>query len=70
MSLQGKWADMPAVITDEMVQEFAVVAPYDQVASAIKERYGGVVDRIGFGAVTRDPEEREAICEIIRQLQA
>lgn len=70
MSLQGKWAEMPSVIPDDMVQEFAVVAPYDRVAAAIKERYGGIVDRIGFGAVTRDPEEREAVCTIIKQLQS
>lgn len=70
MSLQGKWAEMPAVIPDDMVQEFAVVAPYDKVVDAMKERYEGVCDRVGFGAAMRSPEDAEAAREIIKQLQA
>jgi probable F420-dependent oxidoreductase len=70
MSLQDKWAEMPSVIPDEMVEEFAVVAPYDSVAAKMKERYAGVVDRIGFGSASRDPEEQEAVRTIIKQLQA
>ncbi|MCC6383197.1 MAG: LLM class flavin-dependent oxidoreductase, partial [Dehalococcoidia bacterium] len=70
MSLQGKWAEMPAVIPDEMLTEFAVVAPYDQVAERVRERYAGVVDRVGFSAPARTPEEQETLRAIIRQLQA
>ena len=70
MSLQGKWAEMPSVIPDDMVQEFAIAAPYDQVVTAISERYGGIVDRIGFGSAARGPEDDEAVRTIIRQLQA
>jgi len=69
MSLQGKWDEMAGVIPDEMLNEFAVVAPYDRVAGAVKERYGGLVDRVGFGAEIRTPADEEAVIEIIRQLQ-
>jgi hypothetical protein len=69
MSLQGKWNEMPSVIPDEMVEEFAVVAPYEQVADKVRERYGGVCDRIGFGDSTKTPEEEEAVKAIIAQLQ-
>ncbi len=70
MSLQGKWDEMPAVIPDEMVKEFAVCAPYDKVASEMKARYTGVCDRVGFGASARTPEEQEAVRTIIRELKA
>jgi hypothetical protein len=70
MSLQGKWGEMGDVIPDEMVQEFAVVAPYDQVADKMKERYGGICDRIGFGDAARTPEEEEAVKTIIGQLRS
>lgn len=69
MSLQGKWNEMSSVIPDEMVEEFAVAAPYDQVAEQVRERYAGVCDRIGFGDAARTPEEEEAVKEIIKQLQ-
>lgn len=69
MSLQGKWAEMPAVIPDDVVSEFAVVAPYDKVVDLIHERYDGICDRIGFGSAGRTPEDQEAAREIIKQLQ-
>ncbi len=69
MSLQGKWAEMPSLISDEVVKEFAVVAPYDQVAAAIRERYQGWCDRISLMANARTPEDEEALKAVIRELQ-
>jgi len=69
LSLQGKWQEMPKLITDDMVQEFAVVATYDKVADAIRARYQGVCDRVGFGIPIRTPEDEEAARAIIRDLQ-
>ncbi|MBI5949786.1 MAG: TIGR03617 family F420-dependent LLM class oxidoreductase [Chloroflexi bacterium] len=70
MSLQGKWAEMPSVIPDDMVKEFAVCAPYDKVVAEMKARYSGVCDRVGFGAAGRTPEEQEAARQIIKELKA
>jgi len=41
------WAEMPMLITDEMLEEFVTYAdsPAD-LPAALKERYGGLVDRI------------------------
>lgn len=47
-SVTNKWAEMPNLITDEMLNEFAVVAPYDQVAEKMRERYTGIVDVVDF----------------------
>lgn len=69
MSLQGKWAEMPALIRDEMLEAFAVIAPWDKLPAAMRERYAGVVDRISFGAVPQNPDEEAAIRGIIRDLQ-
>ncbi|MGE5595356.1 MAG: TIGR03617 family F420-dependent LLM class oxidoreductase [Hyphomicrobiales bacterium] len=70
MSLQGKWAEMPSVIPDEMLTEFAVVAPIDKVAGEIKARYGGICDRVGFSAPIRSPEDEEAVRSVIKELQS
>ncbi len=69
LSLQGKWDEMPKVIPDEMVAEFAVVAPYDKVVDEVRGRYSGMVDRIGFGGAGRTAEDREALKAMIRELQ-
>jgi hypothetical protein len=41
---------MGELITDEMLETFAVVAPPDALAAAILARYGEVVDRLNFDA--------------------
>jgi len=48
LAARKKWAEMPALITDEMVETFAIIAPPDRVGQAALERYRGLVDRIMF----------------------
>jgi probable F420-dependent oxidoreductase len=67
LSKQGKWADMAALITDDILETFAVVAPLDQVADKIVERYGSVIDRTGFYVpISQDPDARG---QVIKALQ-
>jgi alkanesulfonate monooxygenase SsuD/methylene tetrahydromethanopterin reductase-like flavin-dependent oxidoreductase (luciferase family) len=37
-SLEGKWTEMPGLITDEMLEEFALIGTYDQLAKQVAER--------------------------------
>lgn len=46
LASRKRWAEMPALISDEMLDVFAVQAPLDQLAQALRERYDGVLDRI------------------------
>ena len=39
-------AGMAATITDEMLEHFAVVAPWDELADRLVERYGGIASRL------------------------
>jgi probable F420-dependent oxidoreductase len=48
LSREGKWFEMGDLISDEMLHEFAVVAPTDELAHAVKERYDGLLDRVGY----------------------
>jgi probable F420-dependent oxidoreductase len=43
---RGEWAVMPLLITDEMLNEFAVVAEEDKLAEELKKRYEGLADRL------------------------
>src|SRR6516164_11798498 len=46
MSVTARWNDMPAEITDETVRIFAACGSYDEIASAIQVRYGGLADAV------------------------
>ena len=70
MSKRGEWAEMAAVVPDEVVLTVGVAAPIDRLGEAIKERYGDRVQRVGFytvgAAVGMDPDAKK---EVIRQLR-
>lgn len=42
------WAHLGDLISEEMLTQFAVVANVGEVADAIAERFGGLVDRLSF----------------------
>lgn len=46
MSREGKWKEMAAQVPDEVVHEFAAVAPYDRLKDALQARFGGISDSI------------------------
>ena len=68
LSKQNRWGDMAKLITDDILETFAVVAPIDEVPKRLAERYGGVIDRMSFYVpVSSDPDQR---AEVVRAVQA
>ncbi len=43
---RGEWEEMPALITDEMLDEFCVVTQENELAQELKMRYGGIADHL------------------------
>jgi probable F420-dependent oxidoreductase len=41
-----RWAEMPALISDEVLAELAVEAPPEQLGATIRERFDGLFDRV------------------------
>lgn len=41
-SLEGKWQDMAGLISDGMLDEFAIIATYDELVSKVKQRCAAV----------------------------
>src|SRR4051794_4714358 len=48
LSKAGQWSSMNALVDDQMLDAFAVVAAPDKVGGVVADRYGGLVDRISF----------------------
>jgi probable F420-dependent oxidoreductase len=68
-SVEGDWAGMAALITDDMLEVFAVEAPLDGLRAALVERYRGLLDRIApYVALERrtSREELRAFAEALR----
>ncbi len=47
-SVEGDWAGMAALVTDEMVDTYAVTGTWDTIAARVRERYAGLLDRTAF----------------------
>jgi hypothetical protein len=43
---KGEWMEMPMLITDEMLNEFAVVTEESKLADELKKHYDGIADRL------------------------
>jgi len=43
---KGEWMEMPMLITDEMLNEFAVMTEENKLADELKKRYEGIADRL------------------------
>ncbi len=69
LSLEGKWQEMANEISDEMLEEFAIVGTYEELLPKIKERYAGVVSTLGFAIRGfEDQEQIDWIVEGIKRL--
>jgi probable F420-dependent oxidoreductase len=68
LSRAGRWTDMAGLITDEMVDAFAIVAAPDDLPARVAERFGGILTRLSF---TPPPGlGREAAADLVQRLRA
>jgi probable F420-dependent oxidoreductase len=58
LSKRGEWVKMGELIDDDVLHAFAIVAPLDQVASEVKRRFSGAVDRFSFYAPYKVPADQ------------
>lgn len=72
MSLEERWADMEALIPDEVAEEFAVIGTIDEIGARLSERWGGILTTVflptDYPRATAD-EERE-LRKALEALQA
>ncbi|NIW46400.1 MAG: TIGR03617 family F420-dependent LLM class oxidoreductase [Gammaproteobacteria bacterium] len=48
LASRSEWGDMPALISDKMLDTFATAAPEEELGEALLERYAGLADRISL----------------------
>ncbi len=68
-SRERKWADMPGLISDELLNQFAVIATYDELADKLKALSAGVFDTVLLDLppkLRQDPERVRSIVKALR----
>ena len=62
LSKQGRWVDMGDLVTDEILDTFAVVGEPEAIAPELSRRYGDVIQRISiYAPYTSDPERWQRV---------
>ena len=62
------WDQMALIIDDDVLDEFVVVARYDELASMIEQRYGGLIDRIEVSIPIADETDKESLGKIVKDI--
>lgn len=69
LAARGEWGEMPELISEEMLQTFAVVAQPAELPAALIEKYLGLADRLGL-YIPFVPGERDAFWEsLLKQVR-
>lgn len=69
MSREGRWKEMTAVISDDMLDAFVPTAPYAEIAGVLKAWYGGVTDWIVL-PMPADPSHDPEVAKVLTRLHA
>jgi alkanesulfonate monooxygenase SsuD/methylene tetrahydromethanopterin reductase-like flavin-dependent oxidoreductase (luciferase family) len=69
LSKEGKWKEMPALITDEMLDEWAISATWDQLGAAFKTRCEGVFDTLMIDMPAKLAADEDRVRDILAVLK-
>jgi probable F420-dependent oxidoreductase len=66
MSKQGRWKEMGTLVTDDVLDAFAVVGEPDAIAPEFLHRYGGFTNRTSASFPVSNEDQRRAIIEALK----
>ena len=69
LAAAGRWDDMAAHVTNEMVETFATMGTYDQIVGKIKDRFGSYATQIGFNLPVEKAGDEERLRSKIAEIQ-
>ncbi|MBV9321674.1 MAG: LLM class F420-dependent oxidoreductase [Mycobacterium sp.] len=67
LSLRGEWDTMGSLIEDEILDAFAVVAPVEKLAAALRSRCDGVIDRVL--PIFSQPASQPTVTAVLQELR-
>jgi alkanesulfonate monooxygenase SsuD/methylene tetrahydromethanopterin reductase-like flavin-dependent oxidoreductase (luciferase family) len=69
LSREGRWGEMIAAVSDDVVRLFAAVGRWDEIVPAIRERFRGI-SRLAFYLTGSGPTQEERTRELLQALRA
>lgn len=69
LARRGEWAGMGALITEEMLETFAVICKPKELGAALRERYQGLVDRLALYLPFLPGQRDEAWSELVQNFK-
>lgn len=70
LSKAQRWEDLPPLISDKVLDQFAVIGTYGEIAEKLIARFGRQVTNIEFSIAAKTDEEREILAEMAARIQA
>ncbi|HZD25721.1 MAG TPA: TIGR03617 family F420-dependent LLM class oxidoreductase [Alphaproteobacteria bacterium] len=68
LSKAQRWEEMSERISDEVLNTYATVGTYDEIAGKLRERYGGLVDSVEFSIPVERDADRERLQALVAEL--
>lgn len=65
-----RWAEMPALISDGVLHEYATVGPYDTIVEQLRARYAGLADSLEFSIPVPDEAAAARLAAMVEALRA
>ncbi len=69
LSREGKWQEMPALITDDMLEEWAVIATHDDFAAAVKARCTGIFSTVLLDLPAGLQKDEARVRDVVKTLK-
>ena len=69
LSRENKWEEMGHLVSDEMLEAYAVIAKPDDLPSALKKRYGGKVDRIQIDETWFEGLSDDQVAKLVAEIK-
>jgi alkanesulfonate monooxygenase SsuD/methylene tetrahydromethanopterin reductase-like flavin-dependent oxidoreductase (luciferase family) len=64
-----RWEEMPALVDDAMLDTYAVIGTYDEIAEKLRARYSGLATHLEFTMALATPGEVDALRAILAELK-
>jgi probable F420-dependent oxidoreductase len=68
LSVQGKWTELPKQITDDMLEEWAIVGTYDEFPAKLKSRAAGAYNSVLLDLPKVLLRDEDRVADIVKQL--
>lgn len=69
LSRAQRWEELPEKISDDVLDQFAVIGTYDEIGDRLCARFGDVVTNIEFSIAVNNVPEKARLAALARQVQ-